>query len=82
MKNRMISAAALVVALLALAFMPAPGGSQNPPQTTGAQSKDNVVYVCACLGNKVLLLHDRSQDGRALRLRHFRRPTAEGSAAR
>ncbi len=52
MKNRMISAAALVVALLALTFMPAPGGSQNPPQTTGAQSKDNVVYVCACLGKK------------------------------
>ena len=53
MKNRMISAAALVVALLALTFIPAPGGSQDPPQQ-GAQSKDkdNVVYVCACLGKK------------------------------
>ena len=50
MKNRMISAAALVVALLALAFLPAPGGSQN--QAAGAQSKDNLVYVCACLKTK------------------------------
>lgn len=49
MKNRVISAAALVVALSGLAFMPAPGGSQNQP--TGGKSKD-LVYVCACLGTK------------------------------
>jgi hypothetical protein len=49
MKNRVISAAALVVALSAMAFMPAPGGSQNQP--AGGKSKD-VVYVCACLGTK------------------------------
>jgi hypothetical protein len=48
MKNRMISAAALFVALLALAFIPAPGGSRP----AGAQSKDNLVYVCACLKTK------------------------------
>jgi hypothetical protein len=52
MKNRTISAAALFVALLVLAFIPAPGGSQNHPQPTGAQSKDNLVYVCACLKTK------------------------------
>jgi hypothetical protein len=39
--------AALFVLLLLLAFIPPPGGSQNQ-----AQSKSNVVYVCACLKTK------------------------------
>jgi hypothetical protein len=52
MKNQTKSTAALFVALLLLAFIPAPGGSQNQPQPTDAQSKGNFVYVCACLKTK------------------------------
>ena len=44
------------------------------------EDKGDVVYVCACLRNKVLRLHDRSQDRRALRLRNAGRPATEGSA--
>jgi hypothetical protein len=47
------------VSFLLLAFIPAPGGSQNQPNSPPAataqsktKDKGNVVYVCACLGTK------------------------------
>jgi hypothetical protein len=57
MRNQTRSTAALFVSLLLLAFLPAPGGSQNQPKSpTAAQSKtkdkNDVVYVCACLDTK------------------------------
>ena len=47
MKKQTLFTAALFVSLLLLACIPSPGGSKTPKQ-----SKDDVVYVCACLSTK------------------------------
>jgi hypothetical protein len=55
MRNQTRTTAAVFVSLLLLAFIPAPGGSQNPPPGAAqskAQDKNNLVYVCACLNTK------------------------------
>ena len=51
MRNKTTIAAALFVSLLLLECIPSPGASQNQPPTS-LQSKNNVVYVCACLKTK------------------------------
>jgi hypothetical protein len=54
MKNRTRSTAGIFVLLLLSALVPSPGGSQTPPKGTHsqAQSKSDLVYVCACLKTK------------------------------
>jgi hypothetical protein len=53
MKKQTKFTATLFVAFLLLAFIPAPGGSfAAPPKDAQGKDKDNVVYVCACLGTK------------------------------
>jgi hypothetical protein len=54
MKNR-TGFAGIFALLFSLAFMPSSGGSQDlaqDPSTTQAQTKNGVVYVCACLRTK------------------------------
>jgi hypothetical protein len=49
MRKQTIFTAALFVSLLSLACVPSPGGSQAQ---ASPQSKNDVVYVCACLKTK------------------------------
>ena len=54
-KVKMKMTIAMLALLFSLAFIPASGGSRNPPQnptTNETQSKGKVVYVCACLKTK------------------------------
>lgn len=55
MRNRTRSIAAVFALVFLLAFIPSSGGSQNSPATDAqsqAQTKNDVVYVCACLKTK------------------------------
>lgn len=59
MRNQPRSTAAVFVLLLLSAFLPVPGGSQsqpNQPPVAGTheqtRSKNDLVYVCACLKTK------------------------------
>ncbi len=55
MRNQTRSIAAVFVLLLLSAVIPSWGGSQTPPPAgsqSQAQSKNNPVYVCACLKTK------------------------------
>jgi hypothetical protein len=55
MRSRARSIAAVFALLFLLALIPASGGSQNSPPTDAqsqAQTKNDVVYVCACLKTK------------------------------
>jgi hypothetical protein len=55
MRNQTRSTAAVFILLLSSAFIPSPGGSETPSpggKQAQTQTKDNVVYVCACLKTK------------------------------
>ena len=58
-------------------------GRQTRSKLYDFTARQEQCRVCLCVPeNKVLLLHDRSKDGRALRLRDTGRPTTESSTAR
>jgi len=55
MRNHTRSTAAVFILLLLSAVIPSPGGSETPSpagKQTKTQTKDNMVYVCACLNTK------------------------------
>lgn len=53
MRNRTQSIAAVLALLFLLAFIPSSAGSQNSSAAQNqAQTKGDVVYVCACLKTK------------------------------
>jgi hypothetical protein len=55
MRNQTRSIAAVFILLLLSAVIPSPGGSETPSpagKKAQTQTKDNMVYVCACLNTK------------------------------
>jgi hypothetical protein len=54
MRNHTRSTVGIFVLLLLTALIPLPGGSETPPagKQSQKQNKNDMVYVCACLGTK------------------------------